>query len=121
ERTHITPSEAYCFDGSQGTLTIRLWANATVEAVEYEHDYWRDVVPISAPDRYDVMACLDHDCHEKAVLGKCRYPIDEKVGPAQSCEMQNRSVTTDQVQIVFRTNHGQQYTCVYLLRVLSWR
>ncbi|KHJ81190.1 Sad1 / UNC-like protein, partial [Oesophagostomum dentatum] len=121
ERTHITPSEAFCFDGSEGRLTVRLWANATIEAIEYEHDYWRDVVPISAPERYDVMACMDHDCQQKVLLGECSYPSDEKAGPAQICEMENRSLTTDQVQIVFRTNHGQQYTCVYLLRVLSWR
>ncbi|KAL6728277.1 hypothetical protein Aduo_010062 [Ancylostoma duodenale] len=120
ERTHINPSEAFCFDGSKGTLTIRLWANTTVAAVEYEHDYWRDVVPISAPDRYDVMACVDHECGETILLGECHYPSEENGGPAQICEMQNRSITTDQIQVVFRKNHGQQYTCVYLLRVLNW-
>ncbi|KAK6739648.1 hypothetical protein RB195_008254 [Necator americanus] len=120
ERTHITPSEAYCFDGSEGTLTIRLWANASVEAVEYEHDYWRDVVPISAPYRYDVMACMDHECEKRTLLGECQYPLDGDAGPAQICEMKNRSITTDQIQIVFRANHGQEYTCIYLLRVLNW-
>ncbi|VDM61293.1 unnamed protein product [Angiostrongylus costaricensis] len=49
ERTHIMPSEAFCFAGSEGNLTIRLWSNTTIEAVEYEHDYWRNHVPISAP------------------------------------------------------------------------
>ena len=49
------PSEAFCFEGSEGKLTIRLWSNASVEAVEYEHDYWHDIVPISAPQRYDVL------------------------------------------------------------------
>ncbi|RCN24718.1 hypothetical protein ANCCAN_29580 [Ancylostoma caninum] len=65
-------------------------------------------------------ACMDHECGETIVLGECRYPSDESGGPAQMCEMQNRSITTDQIQVVFRKNHGQQYTCVYLLRVLNW-
>lgn len=121
ERTHIMPSEAFCFEGAEGKLTIRLWSNASVEAVEYEHDYWHDVVPISAPNRYDVMACMDHECAAMQLLGECEYPNDEKSGPSQQCEMQNRSVSTDQVQVVFLSNHGQEYTCVYQLRVLNWR
>lgn len=73
------PSEAFCFEGAEGKLTIRLWSNASVEAVEYEHDYWHDVVPISAPNRYDVMACMDHECAAMQLLGECEYPNDEKV------------------------------------------
>ncbi|WKY00359.1 hypothetical protein Q1695_014873 [Nippostrongylus brasiliensis] len=121
ERTHITPSEAFCFEGAEGKLTIRLWTNASVEAVEYEHDYWSSVVPISAPDLYDVKACLDSECEQAVLLAQCRYPNDVREGPVQVCTMQNRSVATNQVQIVFRTNHGQEYTCIYQLRVLKWK
>ncbi|KAK5983368.1 SUN domain-containing protein [Trichostrongylus colubriformis] len=121
ERTHIMPSEAFCFEGSEGRLTIRLWSNASVDAIEYEHDYWYGIVPISAPDRYDVMACMDRECDGAILLAECRYPVNEKGGPTQICEMQNRSYPTDQVQLIFRTNHGQEYTCVYQLRVLNWK
>ncbi|KJH52864.1 Sad1 / UNC-like protein [Dictyocaulus viviparus] len=121
ERTHIIPSEAFCFHGSEGNLTIRLWTNATVDAIEYEHDYWRNLVPISAPKRYDVIACIDHECKESVRLSECTYPSDYKEGPAQICHMTNLSITTDQVQLVFKTNHGQEYTCIYQLRVLSWK
>ncbi|KHJ85804.1 Sad1 / UNC-like protein [Oesophagostomum dentatum] len=106
ERTHITPSEAFCFDGSEGKLTIRLWANATVEAVEYEHDYWRDVVPISAPERCDVMACMDHDCQQKVLLGECSYPSDEKAGPAQICEMEVRLMSCSAFLAKQMRSHG---------------
>ncbi|PIO75534.1 Sad1 / UNC-like protein [Teladorsagia circumcincta] len=114
------PSEAFCFEGEEGKLTIHLWSNASVDAIEYEHDYWHDIVPISAPDRYDVLACMDRECENMVLLAECRYPINEKGGPNQICEIQNRSPPTDQVQVVFRTNHGQGYTCVYQLRVLNW-
>ncbi|KAE9416898.1 hypothetical protein Angca_009070 [Angiostrongylus cantonensis] len=121
ERTHIMPSEAFCFAGSEGNLTIRLWSNTTVEAVEYEHDYWHSHVPISAPKQYDVLACKDHECKESVVLGECTYPSNLRDGPAQICQMRNVSVSSDQVQLAFKTNHGQEYTCIYQLRVLSWR
>ncbi|VDL81747.1 unnamed protein product [Nippostrongylus brasiliensis] len=88
ERTHITPSEAFCFEGAEGKLTIRLWTNASVEAVEYEHDYWSSVVPISAPDLYDVKACLDSECEQAVLLAQCRYPNDVREGPVQVCTMQ---------------------------------
>ncbi|VDO40345.1 unnamed protein product [Haemonchus placei] len=133
ERTHIMPSEAFCFEGSEGKITIRLWSNASVDAVVYEHDYWHDIVPISAPDRYDVLpklkflrifqiqqACMDRECENVSLLAECRYPVNEKDGPSQICEVQNRSSPTDQVQVIFRTNHGQKYTCVYQLKVLTW-
>uniref|UniRef100_A0A0K0DN05 SUN domain-containing protein n=1 Tax=Angiostrongylus cantonensis TaxID=6313 RepID=A0A0K0DN05_ANGCA len=103
------PSEAFCFAGSEGNLTIRLWSNTTVEAVEYEHDYWRS------------HACKDHECKESVVLGECTYPSNLRDGPAQICQMRNVSVSSDQVQLAFKTNHGQEYTCIYQLRVLSWR
>ncbi|XGW17550.1 hypothetical protein V3C99_002276 [Haemonchus contortus] len=120
ERTHIMPSEAFCFEGSEGKITIRLWSNASVDAVVYEHDYWHDIVPISAPERYDVLACMDRECENVTLLAECRYPVNEKDGPSQVCEVQNRSSPTDQVQVIFRTNHGQKYTCVYQLKVLNW-
>ncbi|KAJ1372833.1 SUN domain-containing protein 5 [Parelaphostrongylus tenuis] len=120
ERTHIMPAEAFCFAGYRGNLTIRLWSNTTIEAVEYEHDYWRNHVPISAPKEYEVIACKDHECEESVVLGECTYPSNLIEGPAQICQMKNLSVSTDQVKLVFKRNHGQEYTCIYQLRVLNW-
>ncbi|KAK6058615.1 hypothetical protein COOONC_03815 [Cooperia oncophora] len=64
---------------------------------------------------------MDHECEKVVRLAECRYPVEGQDGPTQICDVQNRSSPTDQVQVVFRTNHGQEYTCVYQLRILNWK
>uniref|UniRef100_A0A1I7WTH3 SUN domain-containing protein n=1 Tax=Heterorhabditis bacteriophora TaxID=37862 RepID=A0A1I7WTH3_HETBA len=79
---------AWCFAGSEGQLMIQLWANASIGAVLYEHNYWYEVVPLSAPKDYDVVACYDFECKNSSVISNCIYPAEEYGGPAQYCEMQ---------------------------------
>lgn len=116
DRSSIVSGDAYCFNGSSGILTIALSAHSPVSSVFYEHDFWTTDVPISAPKQYIVKACLDDQCQNVAEIGKCYYSAERKK-VSQMCKMPAPSAPTERVQFHFQSNHGQQYTCIYSIRV----
>uniref|UniRef100_A0A1I7THP9 SUN domain-containing protein n=1 Tax=Caenorhabditis tropicalis TaxID=1561998 RepID=A0A1I7THP9_9PELO len=120
DRLEPPAKKAWCSEDKEPVLTVNLAKFIKPTAVSYQHFKWNHIVPDSAPQIFDVLACLDVGCFRTVPLVsnfeyKSNDRKQEQIYPISP--FPNASLI-GKVQFRFRKNHGNvKETCVSLVRV----
>lgn len=117
----VLPGDCWAFDGSQGSLTIRLARPVLVSAVTIEHTPRRSVFSVSSALREFRIVGLPVILDEpEVVLGEFVFDMtDEATRHMQTFKIQsiNTANAMRGVRVEILSNHGSSYTTVYRIRV----
>ncbi|XP_023701408.1 SUN domain-containing protein 1 isoform X2 [Cryptotermes secundus] len=117
----LQPGNCWAFEGSRGTVIIKLSARIHITAVTLEHIPQRISTTgniNSAPKMFAVFG-LKHDSNDKDHLGYFTYDINGS--PTQTFEViqkAQQNYSFQAVELSVLSNHGNlDYTCIYRFRV----
>ncbi|EFO93056.1 hypothetical protein CRE_09971 [Caenorhabditis remanei] len=121
DRSDPPSDKAWCSNEENPILTIDLAKYIRPISVSYQHSKWSGIVPDGAPNRYDVLACLDYYCNNlEPLVSNCEYKATSDNKQEQFCSIpfnKNHS-SIGKIQFHFRQNHGNvMKTCAHSIRV----
>lgn len=116
----LVPGECWCFNGSEGSLVIKLSRIIIPTSFTYEH-IRKQLTPglniDSAPKHFRIKSLKNENDRDGLLLGE--YEYDQNGKPMQQFKVQNPDpVPTQFIELFVQSNHGElHFTCLYRLRV----